>query len=205
MLSFAEFLPENYKNFIGPSSEDKRREWADEVWSILQKSYAPIGGIKGNGFNSKEDMIKNIPFWKIYTKNGKVVAAAFYKDKNGRKAVAIGTDGSDLGSKIISEIYKASLGVAYGEKSGPALGKMMKTIEWDQLKNFVLKPSDVAKLTGDEIIPIDKFGVDNLNEKDRFTYEKFPKLKPYFYVRELGGHMHLKVSIGTGNIPIVNK
>jgi hypothetical protein len=44
--------------------------------------------------------------------------------------------------------------------------------------------------------------VQNLDVKDKFTYDKFPQLKPYFYVRELGGEMHLKVSMGTPNLKI---
>jgi hypothetical protein len=202
MLSFLQYLSENYKNFIGPNSKEQRERWADEVWSILQKSYAPIGGIKGKGFNSKQDMIDNIPFWKIYTKNDKVVAAAFYKDKGGRKAVAIVTDGSDLGKKIVADIYKASLGVSYGEKSGPALGTMMKTIDWDVLKNFMFTPDQLEKISGDKVIRVEKFGVDNLNDKDKFTYDKFPKLRPYFYVRELDGEMHLKAAMGTPGLKI---
>lgn len=203
MLGFSNFIiTENYKNFIGPQSVVDRKKWVNQVWDILQKSYAPIGGIKGSGFKTKEDMIENIPFWKIYTKNGKVVAAAFYKDKNGRKAVAIATDGSDLGKTIVGQIYKASLGVSYGEKSGAALATMIKTVPWETLQNFLILPHVAARISGDELIPIAKYGADKLNPKDRFTYDKFPQLKPWFYVRELGGHMHLKVMMGTHNLPI---
>lgn len=203
MLSFKQYISENFKNFIGPKSKADREKWADQVWDILQKSYAPIGGIKGSGFSSKQDMIDNIPFWKIYTKNDKVVAAAFYKDKGGRKSVAIATDGSDLGKKIVGDIFKASLGVSYGEKSGPALGTMMKTVSWDELKNFLMTPDQVEKVTGETVIAATKFGYENLDEKDKKTYDKFPQLKPYFYVRELGGEMHLKVSMGTPNLKIL--
>jgi hypothetical protein len=159
-------------------------------------------GLKGKGFTTKQDMIDNIPFWKIYTKNGKVVAAAFYKDKGGRKAVAIATDGSDLGKKIVADIYKASLGVSYGEKSGAALGAMMKTIPWDTLKNFMFTPEQLEKISGEKITRLEKFGVENLNEKDQFTYNKFPELRPYFYVRELDGEMHLKAAMGTPGLKI---
>ena len=203
MKSFSEFISENYKNFIGPNSRENREKWADQVWEILQKSYAPIGGIKGSGFNSKQDMIDNIPFWKLYTKNDKVVAAAFYKDKGGRKSVAIATDGSDLGKKIVGDMFKSSLGVSYGEKSGPALGTMMKNVPWDQLKKFLLTPSEVEKVTGKKVVALSKFDVDKLGVKDKKTVDKFPQLKPYFYVRELGGEMHLKVAMGTPNLPIL--
>ena len=205
MLSFKSYLSENYKNFIGPSSVEARRKWADQAWDILQKSYEPIGGIKGSGFKSKEDMIQNIPFWKLYTKNDKVVAAAFYKDKGGRKSVAIATDGSDLGKKIVGDIFKASLGVSYGEKSGPALATMMKSVPWDELQNFLFTPTQLAKISGEKIMTVAEFGPENLDDKDKFTYDKFPKLRPYFYVRELGGETHLKAAMGTPNLSIVKK
>jgi hypothetical protein len=202
MLSFKDFLSENYKNFIGPSSITQRELWADQTWEILKKSYAPIGGVKGNGFNSKQDMIDNIPFWKLYTKGDKVLAAVFYKDKGGRKSVAIATDGSDLGKKVVGDIFKASLGVSYGEKSGPALGTMMKAVPWETLERFLFTPEQLEKISGEKVLHVEKFGVQNLDVKDKFTYDKFPQLKPYFYVRELGGEMHLKVSMGTPNLKI---
>lgn len=202
MLSYKEYLQENFKNFIGPSSREDREKWVDQVWEILQKSYAPIGGIKGSGFSSKQGMIDNIPFWKIYTKNGRVVAASFFKDKNGRKSVAIATDGSDLGKKIVGEMFKSALKVSYGEKSGPALATLMKNVEWDVLRKFLISPKQMARLSRDEIIPLNEFGVKNLSDKDRKTYDRFPQLRPFFYVREIGGSMHLKVSIGTPNLKI---
>lgn len=203
MLSFSDYLDENYKNFIGPDSVEKRRVWADPVWDILQKSYESIGGIKGKGFSSKEDMIRNIPFWKIYTKSGKVVAAAFYKDKGGRKAVAIATDGTAQGLKIVDDIFKSALGTSYGEKSGKSLGKLVKGVDWDTLSKFLITPANIAKITGDSITPIEKYGSDNLDPKDLFTYNKYPELRPFMYVREIGGHMHLKVAVGTPGLKIV--
>lgn len=205
MKSFRQYVNENYKNFIGPGSTPQREKWADQAWDILQKSYAPIGGIKGSGFEYKQDMIAKIPFWKIYTKGDKLVAAVFYKDKGGRKIVAIATDGSDLGKKIVGDIFRASLGVSYGEKSGPALATMMKTVPWEELQNFLLTPAQLSKISGERVVPVAEHGIEKLDEKDKFTYDKFPKLIPYFYVRELGGKTHLKVAMGTPNLPIFSK
>lgn len=202
MLSFKQYISENFKNFIGPKSKTDKEKWVDQVWDILQKSYAPIGGIKGAGFSSKQDMVDNIPFWKIYTKNDKVIVAALYKDKGGRKSVAIATDGSDLGKKIVGDIFKSSLGVSYGEKSGPALATMMKSVPWETLQRFLFTPDQLEKISGEKVIRVEKFGIENLDPKDKFTYEKFPQLKPYFYIRELGGEMHLKAAMGTPNIKI---
>ena len=203
MLSFSQFLSEGYKNFIGPSSVEGRKKYADQVWDILQKSYAPIGGIKGNGFASKEDIVNNLPMWKIFVRGETVKAAVFYKDKNGRKAVAIATDGTEEGKNIVKDIYKSSLKVSYGEKSGPALGLLMKQIANKDIPRYFMKPDRVQELTGDHCIPVSKFGVDNLDPGDKRTWDKFPQLHPYFYVRELGGEMHLKATAGTGNLPIL--
>lgn len=203
MLSFSQFMNENYKNLIGPNSREKREKWVDQAWDIVQKSYAPIGGIKGSGFGSKQDMIDNLPFWKIYTKGDKLVAAAFYKDTGGRKSVAIATDGSDLGKKIVGDIFKASLGVSYGEKSGPALGAMMKIVPWEELQKFLFTPKQLEKISGKKVTLLSKFNINDLDEKDQMAYKRFPELKPYFYIRELDGELHLKVAMGTPNLPIL--
>lgn len=57
-----------------------REKYAEQVWDVLQFSYRDIGGIKGSGFSSIQDMIDNIPFWKMVTKNGEVHAVVMYKD-----------------------------------------------------------------------------------------------------------------------------
>lgn len=202
MLRFSAYITENYKNFIGPTSTEDRKKWVDQAWDLLQTAYAPMGGMKGGGFASKEDMIHNLPMWKLFVRGDRLVAATFYKDKNGRKAVAIASDGSPEGKKIVADRYKADMKVSYGEKSGPALGFAIKTIGMDVIQNFVLKPELVQKLTGDKNISVTKYGVDNLDPKDRITFDKYPELKDYFYVREIGGEMHLKLTFGAPGLTI---
>lgn len=202
MRTFKQHLAENYKNFIGAESKERREEYADRVWTMLQKAYAPIGGIKGSGFESKQAMIDKLPFWKIFTRGDDVKAAVFYKDKNGRKSVAVATDGTPEGKKILTDIYKNDLKVSYGEKSGPALGLLLKTVDSDYLANFFMTPEQVSKLTGDECIPVKKFGVENLDSNDKRTWDKFPQLHDFFYVRELGGEMHMKATFGTPGLKI---
>ena len=43
-----------------------REKYAPAVWDLIQQSYAKIGGIKGKGFSSPDDMIMSIPFWKLF-------------------------------------------------------------------------------------------------------------------------------------------
>lgn len=60
----------------------------------------------GSGFNSPEDMVRNVPLWKLSVKDGVVTGAALYKDKDGRKRIAIATDGSDHGKRAIGDVVK---------------------------------------------------------------------------------------------------
>lgn len=84
MKRFKEFLQEHFVNLL-PNHEVEKRKWAPIVKSLLDQSYSSIGGIHGSGFSSEEDMIKNIPMWKIKLHQGKPVAVSMYKDKHRSK------------------------------------------------------------------------------------------------------------------------
>ena len=203
LLKFREHIniQEKYVNLINdnPNKED----WVDQVWDILQKSYSKIGGIKGSGFNSKDDMIKNIPFWKLNVVNGVVKTALMYKDKGGRKLVAIGTDGSEYASNVIQRDNKAELSRSFGEKSGPALGSMMKSWPFEVIEPFAILPKDVGKILNKDVIPLSKYKGD-IDKADEFTIKKYPQLKKYFYFRKLAGSMKLKFLSGTPNMKILS-
>ena len=80
-----------FEHVINTSSRQDKLKYKDEVWNILQLSYQYIGGIKGSGFSSADEMVEKIPYWKLVKKNDKIVAVMLYKDKNGRKMVACGS------------------------------------------------------------------------------------------------------------------
>ena len=204
MKSFKEYvLNENFKNLIGDKDVDLKKQYADQVWDLLALTYAKIGGIKGGGFESKESMIANIPFWKLYISNGKVLIAGLYKDKAGRKTVAYATDGSAKAKAVLADLMKASLKITYGEKSKGALIFMMKSIPFVALEPFLIKPADVKRITGDDIIiPDEQYVKNNLDRSDQVVYKKYKSLKDYFYVRKIGGSYLLKVAMGTPNNPI---
>lgn len=174
MQTFKQFLNEAYINLFTP---EEKREYVDEVWDILQKSYAYAGGIKGNGFRSKEDMIQNIPFWKLLKRDGKIKSVRMYKDKDGRKAVAAGTDMTKEGIKGYKEISREDLKRAYVEVSDKALEAIKRMLGDDFMKYAIPVSIVKKKLSDDEIIPIDK----------------------YYYKREIGGHMITKIMLGNPN------
>lgn len=194
MLEFKEYiLSESYltEKFINLFSDKEKNEYKDEVFSSIQQAYAPIGGIKGSGFNSAEDMVKNLPMWKLSRKDGKIVAGVLYKDKGGRKVVASFTDGTVEGKKQLADILKNEFTRSYTEVSEAALGFIRKISGVATIEKFAIprdKVKSMLKLKDDE------FSTD-VPEDDR-NVQSLPTLKDYFYQRKIGGHFHTKIMIG---------
>lgn len=182
-------LTERYVNLLDP---DKKKQYVDEVWDMIQNAYKKIGGIRGSGFSSKEDMIKNIPFWKLAKVGGKLVAVALYKDKGGRKRVASATDGTEDGKNKLEAIGREDLTMerSYAEVSSNALKFILRRWKGDKdIEDYMVLPKDAEKILGDKL----KYPV----PEDDPEVIAHPQLKDYFYQREIGGHYHTKLMIGT--------
>jgi hypothetical protein len=198
--AYENILNEGFTNAVGNDIKTKEL-WVDEVWDMLQKTYKKIGGIKGSGFSSKEDMIKNIPMWKMATNNGKLVAVVMYKDKGGRKAIAGATDGSRDGLKKYKEVVSEDIKRAFGEKSKAALSTTMKIIPWETLQNFTLTPDAASKAMKKKVTPIKDYKGE-LPSDAKLTLNRYPQLKDYGYIREIGGVDTFKVAFGTPGLEI---
>lgn len=195
------YLQERFLNLIGTDKE--KLKYVDQVWDILQKSYENIGGIKGSGFTSKEDMVANIPFWKLSIKDSKVNSVVMYKDKNGRKSVAIGTDGTTEGKTKIAEIISKDIFRAFGEKSGASLGLIMKTIPWPKIETFIKTPEEVKKiLPDDKIIPLKDIPKEDWEDSLQKILNRYPFLIDYIYFRKINNQLKYKVLIGTTGLTI---
>ena len=178
---------------------DVRKQYALDVWNMLQVAYADIGGIKGNGFGSVEDMIEKIPFWKLVRKNDKIVSVVMYKGKQGRKMVAIASDGTEAGKLGLGTILKDDLDPsdvhnfksgsrAYFEISDKPLSLLKKVAGMRTLKSMARSFKEVERIQfEDEIVR---------PPKDDPHFERFPELREFFYQRELGGKMHTKIMFG---------
>jgi hypothetical protein len=193
-------IQETYINAVG--NDDKnlaiKNKYKDQVWDILQKSYASIGGIRGSGFSSPEEMVDQIPMWKIGVRGNTVHTAILYKDGSGRKSVAMGSDGSIEAQWFVDDIVKYEMRRSYGEKSKAALGKVMKTIPWDILQNYVISPDRVEEMLPDDyVIPIFSVADEDLPTDAVVTLSRYPHLKDYGYIRDIGGIMTFKVMIGS--------
>jgi hypothetical protein len=187
-------INETYKNLF---SQDEKEKWADEVWDMLQKTYAKLpGGLAGSGFESKEAMVAKIPFWKLTIRNGKLVAVGMYKDKGGRKRVASGSDGTEQGKTdlIKSSIDDIKLMRAFAEISKAPLAVLNKNVD---VAKYAIPVEDVkAKMPRKKFRPC---------PEDDFEYKKYPKLREFLYQRQLGnGEWHTKIAVGNINAaPII--
>lgn len=156
MLTFNQFIVETFINLL-PKDKVKKNKHAEEVHDMLTKSYKDQGGIHGSGFKNPGDMVDNIPMWKLHRHEGKIKAAALYKDSQGRKRVAIGTDGSSEGKKAAAHIMLHDLKQdrSYGETSGKSLSFMKKHIpdfhkhvnHYDKVEEHFKKTNDSIKKT----------------------------------------------------------
>lgn len=172
---------------------DERNKYKDEVYDLITRAYASIGGIKGNGFNSADDMVDNLPMWKLVKKDNQIVAGRMYKDKNGRKSVASFTDGSRAGIIELAKIFKIEGSRSYTEISSKALAFMIKLIGIDGVKKIAI-PVDRVKtlLKGDDI-----------GEPDKHYTELYPDIASFFYSRKIGLSSETKIALGIPENTIV--
>ena len=158
------------ETFVNLREKEDIAKYIDVIWDILQDSYESIGGFKSA--KSKEDLIQKAGLIKLVRKEGRIVALRVYKDELGRKSIAGGTDGSDLGKlwfmKMCEEDIK--LDRAWGEVSGKMEHIMLK-------RGATPIPNTmVAKILGKPIISLDPDG--------------------YHYTREIMGEPHTKIMVG---------
>lgn len=86
-----------YERVINAFTTDEKEKLSTEVWDLLQQAYSKIGGF--GTAESPEELIQNSGLWKAVKRNGKITAVNIYRDQNGRKSIASGTDGTPQGKK----------------------------------------------------------------------------------------------------------
>jgi hypothetical protein len=191
MLSFKSYLEERWVNLIGDHPD--KHKYAQHVYDLVQHAYKDQGGIHGSGFKSPEDMMKNIHMWKLYRDaSGNIRSAGFYKNSDdGRKRVAIATDGSDEGKKAAARIMTDDINRnrSYGEQSGKSLSFLKKNLPDGHLKKIAMTHDQVKKM-----MPNDEITRPPADDPEVLRH---PELKDHFYQRQIGGHKHTKIMLGT--------
>ncbi len=188
ILDYSRFILK--ETIINLFDKNEKSEYADEVWELITNAYDKLGGIKGSGFTSKNDMIENIHMWKLSKYHGKITSAILYKDKKGRKIVATATDKSEHGIKslknnIVNDIVNSK---SYVEISANLLSFIYKNIP--NLRDYAFNIKDVETILGDDIFDV---------EDDDIEAIKYPTLKPFLYKRYIGDSLITKIMVGNNS------
>lgn len=172
------------EHILNLRTTSEKRKYSDEVWDMLQKSYASIGGFKTA--NTKDELVNEFPLWKIVTRNGRVTAVRIEKNKYGRKLVGLGTNGTIQGRKDATLLLKSYIAARKGwsETSGAVehiLQKLgakpipAKFAEFLTKKNILeIKPDGYHYVRLINGKPVEKiiFGFVNLTPEDTMELEK---------------------------------
>lgn len=172
-------LSEAYINIHSDQIID-RLNYANEIYAMLVNAYESIGGLKGYGLDSVDAMIGNIPFWKIAKREDRILAVMLYRDKLGRKRVAMASDGTpegkhELALMLIDE-YRTMR--SYAEISGLSLRFHYKLLG-DELDTISIPAEDALCKLNDP--------------------ESRPTGDPYEYERLINGEWIAKRMVGNPN------
>lgn len=174
------------EKYVNINDVENKKKYAYDVFVMLSNSYKPIGGLKGNGFESPEDMINKIPFWKLYFRNGVLECVIMYKDKNGRKMVALGTSGTIKSKLELKNILKNEFERSYFDVSGHLLRFLVKNFGED----FLIKYA----------VPIKS---DNIHNNSGELCIAYPKLCKFSYKTTIGQGTDVeKIRLGKMNKPL---
>ncbi len=162
------------EHFINLNTPEEKSQYKDEVWDILQKSYASIGGFKSAV--DAEELVDTPGLWKLSRRNGKIVAVGIYRDMHGRKSIAVGTDGSAEGKRDFYKIKNED--VRFGRAWCEASGAVEAILKKNGSRPIPAKFASV--LTGKQIVEINPDGV--------------------HYTRLIQGHPHEKIIFGVAKL-----
>lgn len=165
-----EILNEHYVNCFTP---EEKQEYAERVFELIQIAYANIGG--NCNITDIEALCEDTGMWKLVRRNGEIIFAAIYKDRQGRKFVAIGHDGSREGKSELRSIIAQEVRMhrCWAEVSG-SMAKIMLN-------------------SGMSAIPADR--ASEVLGKDILAYGD----DGYSYTRIIGGNTYNKVLVGYPN------
>lgn len=160
-------LKEAYVNLWTP---EKKKEYSKLIWTMIQKAYEHIGGFKGA--KDEQDLIDDSSLWKLVRKGGHIVAFSIYKDKNGRKCLGCGTDGTKEGKEALFKLMQEDIKLnrSWSEVSGAAEHLKMK------FGAIPIPNQHAADILKKPILDLNPDG--------------------YHYTREIAGHPHEKMMVG---------
>ena len=172
---------EKYTNLFRDDPKADFDRWKDQAYELLQKSYAPIGGLLG--VPDADALVNDSDMWKIVNHGNQILAICIYTFKrSGRKLTACGClqgpDGkADPGAKAwLYDILAADMKIRNG---------------WAEVDD---KMEHIMQKSGGVPVPVDV--AELLMKGKHFTY-KDPD--GYHYRRIIGGEEHTKILYANPN------
>jgi hypothetical protein len=184
---------------------EAKKKHALAVFLLLEKSYKFCGGIQlGNGFQNPEDMVKNIPVWRLSFKGDKLISVMMFKQKFCKLKMVAYAPFSDIDPAIRKSDLSYMLNNSYAELSGKLLSITLKEIKSDWQKYVVKTPEKVLKK---ELIPLSKYlETEKLPFNSEGMYRKlnreYPELLQYCYLRKIGNEFKLKLLFAPKLLPM---
>jgi len=174
-MNFKEFINETIANLWGYK---EIKPYADDIFGKLQKAYEKVGGIKGSGFSTPDEMAKKMKLIKITKRDSVITAGLIYKDKDFRKRVAIFTDGTTLGKSDLRNMLKADFERTVMEVSHASLRYIEKEFP-QEVKKYAIKTDQVEKMLSKPIEIIDDYRyIRNINGTE-ITKRMFGVIKKF--------------------------
>ncbi len=200
---------ESYKTLILRQDDvESKKFYSTEVYRFLDKKYESIGGIdKGKGFKNANDMISNIPIWRLRIKKNRIVSVMMFKVKEyGKKMVAYACI-DQLTPEEKKEDFTYILDESYAELSDGLLVAMLKMFS-KHLHHYVLKAEHLMK--NKKIYSLSNNYYEKLisdSSKRLFLRLKsqWPELLKFCYIRKIGNENKLKLMLGTPEISYSTK
>lgn len=188
-LSLNEYITEHFVNATSKSEiEEIMDKYGDQILQIIDDGYRDIGG--AIGFDTKEHIIEESDFVKLYRKDEDIYAVVFYAKKrhpNVDAAILSDDRTKNFGRKICCCAAKKG----YGEYLGKIIKEDFKVTNRNVWGEFSGKMATFALKCG--AIPVPAEAVQSILSNKIFTDLKDDG---FFYTREIGGHKHTKVLMG---------
>lgn len=167
------------EHYLTCFNADEKEPYIDTIWDMMEKAYAPIGGIKGL---TKDELLSDDIIFKLVRKNNKIVACQIYNTKQGgRKMIGGCTDGTDEGKKALYQMMAEDV-------------KRIERNSWAEVSG-ALEHIFLFKL-GAVPIPVD-MAKKILADKGKRIISTDPD--GFHYTREIGGTPIEKIMFG--NVP----
>jgi hypothetical protein len=168
IITFANFCSSLNEAFLNLWSVEEREKYKTQIFKMITDAYAYIGGYAGD----LEELVTNSLLWKCVVRNEKIVSVVIYKDKHGRKLVALASDGSDEGKKGLIKILTEDITL---QRSWSELSGKLETLS-KKLGMRLIPAKFAPLLTGKNIISYSDDG--------------------FHYTRLIGGEEHEKSLFG---------